>query len=168
MKTFDASWTSISYPYVSEGSAADEDSMTYHLKAIQLLLNLLCQHRRQPIASSNLASSIIKVARISVMELDPWAKGDVSRCVTAWCSRSTLPIRASESCQGHEVIFTLDCNGIGSSMTRSWWLTISGSARCTRARGVGHGGEGGVKGTWRDVCIERASAVDSIDRSGGG
>ena len=140
----------------------------YHLEAIQLLLNLLCQHRCQPITSSDLASSIIKVARISVMKLDPWTKRDVPRCVTAWCSGSTLPIRASKSCQRHEVIFTLDCNGIGSSMTRSWWLTISGSTRCTRARGISYGGEGGIKGTGRDVCIERASTVDSIDRSGDG
>ena len=62
-------------------------SRAYHLKAIQLLLNLLSQHGSQSIARRNLASSIIFQAGPSIVELDLWAESDVSSSHASWRAR---------------------------------------------------------------------------------
>ncbi len=50
---------------------------TYHFEGVELLLDLLGQHWRQPIASRNIASAVVIVAAPGIMKLDSWIEADV-------------------------------------------------------------------------------------------
>ena len=51
--------------------------MTYHFERVQFLLDLLREHRCQPVAGGNLSAAIVVGSRPGVVELDARAKGDV-------------------------------------------------------------------------------------------
>ena len=51
----------------------------YHFESVKLLLDLLCKHRSEPVAGSDLSSSIILRARPGIVELDARTEGDVPR-----------------------------------------------------------------------------------------
>ena len=64
---------------------ANPSAKTYHLEGVELFLDLLCEHRSQPVARSNLSTSVVIGRRPRIVELDARAKADSNgplRC--AW------------------------------------------------------------------------------------
>ena len=120
-------------------------SRAYHLEGVQLLLDLLRQHRRQPITSRNLAPPIIKVASIRVVKLNAGAEGNVTGCVAAWSAWGTFGIRAGEPGKRREVVFSFNCDRIGSTVTKSRWLAVFGRAWCAGTRRISHRGDTSIE-----------------------
>lgn len=90
---------------------------TYHLKSIEFLLDLLSEHWRKAIASSNLAPAVILPTWPGIMELDSRTKGCISLCNRALrSSRNTLRVATESQC-GHEIVLPTKCHRTCSSMT---------------------------------------------------
>jgi hypothetical protein len=62
--------------------------VTYHLEGIEFFLNLLRQHRCEPIAGRNISSTVVVLRRPGIVELYTWAECDVS-FATLWCAGET-------------------------------------------------------------------------------
>ena len=107
----------------------------YHFECVQLLLDLLSEHRCETVAGGYFSTSVIFHACPSVMELYPRTEAYIASNA-ARCTGYALRVTACELGDRHEVVFTFDCNGIGSSVPKAWMLIIPGGARCTRARRV--------------------------------
>ena len=131
----------------------------YHLKGIQLLLDLLSEHGCQTVTRGYLSPSVVLPTRPSIVELYPRAEAYVARNA-ARCTGHALRITAGELGNGHEVVFTFNCNGVGSSMPSAWRLIVPRSARCTRPRGVAD------QGNWRQGEVRKSRIGGSCDRRG--
>ena len=87
---------------------------TYHLEAVQLLLDLLSQHGRQAVASGNLSAAVILLGRPGIMEDDAGRKGSVS---LAGRRGTRTALAVGSQAQGiHEVIFRTKSDRPGPSM----------------------------------------------------
>ena len=81
---------------------------TYHLKSIQLLLDLLSKEGRQSITCSNFASSIILAWWPGVVELYTRAEADVPGCKAPRRAWQALRITIGEVCQRKKILFSFD------------------------------------------------------------
>lgn len=133
--TFDCSWTSISLKIVScYASIVYRPHKTYHLEGVQLLFDLLSEHRCQPVAGCNLSSTIILSARPGIMKLNSWAEANVPGSEASRRTWYTLGFAARKLCQGKKVIITFNGDRIRSSVakTRSFVSRGTGRARAGR------------------------------------
>lgn len=65
---------------------------TYHLEAVELLLNLLCKHWGESVAGGDFATAVIIRGRPGIVELNAWAEayipkasiGSIGQTPCAW------------------------------------------------------------------------------------
>lgn len=89
---------------------------THHLKGVQLLLDLLCQHGSHAVARGNLAATIVLLAWPSIIEDKAGRKCRVSLDCPLGCAGGALGILAQPESR-HKVVFAADSNRSGSAMT---------------------------------------------------
>lgn len=82
---------------------------TDHLEGVQLLFDLLGKHRRQAIAGSNLAASVIFSTWPRVVELNTRAKCSVALETAMRGTWNTLGV-SSEPQGRHKIILSTDCD----------------------------------------------------------
>ena len=82
--------------------------LAHHLKSIQFLLNLLCEHGSEPIARSNLPAAVVVRSRPGIVELYTRAKGNVLR--TVWSVRKASGVIVAYTRGTAEIIFSIDLN----------------------------------------------------------
>lgn len=99
----------------------------YHFESIKFLLDLLGKQRGETITCRHVSPSIILAARPSIVELDSRAKRNISTGSRLWGAGGALA-RAGEAAGGEEVVFSLDGNRVGASVTRAWGTVTSGTA----------------------------------------
>ena len=114
--TLDCSWTSISYSE-RETKVLRNDLVTYHFESVKFLLDLLGEHGREAIASCNFAPSVILTAWPSIMELNAWAEANITSSNAAWGPRQAFRFSACKSSKRHEIVFTLNSNGVCSTVS---------------------------------------------------
>lgn len=111
---------------------------THHFEGVELLFDLLRKHGREPVAGRNVSSPVIILGRPCIMELDPWAEGNVPFAAMgrAWQTPCT-PVRNSRCLRKIVVIATLPflggcTRGIRSLRAEAWCFV--GGAEDGRAR----------------------------------
>jgi hypothetical protein len=62
--------------------------VSYHFEGVELFLDLLCKHRREPVAGCNVSSAVIVLRRPRIVELNTRAEGNVS-FATLWSAWKT-------------------------------------------------------------------------------
>lgn len=92
---------------------------THHLECVQLLFDLLSQHRCQSIACSNVPSPIILQTSPGIMQLYGRTKTDITSGETARRAWHALGATVGILSQGEEIIFTLNCDRVGPSMPQT-------------------------------------------------
>lgn len=112
---------------------------TYHFEVIEFFLDLLCQHRGQAVASSNVATTVILLAVPSVVEDDARAEGGIALERALGRSRCALGVLA-EAKSRHEIILAADGNRSGPSVALG---LVVGGARGTRSGRIGDLGDVG-------------------------
>lgn len=87
---------------------------SYHLESIELLLDLLREHRRQTIASSDLSSAIILRACPSIMIVRCVLPRDIA--FRGRCCRRALRHSAIEAEGRHEVVLAVERDRLGAAV----------------------------------------------------
>jgi hypothetical protein len=85
----------------------------YHLEGIELLLDLLCQQGSQSIAGGDFTTTIILLARPSIMENE--ARRECRVALGRWSVGGALAV-LSKSQSRHEIVFGADSNRSSASM----------------------------------------------------
>lgn len=107
---------------------------TYHLKSVQLLLDLLSKKGRQAVACSNLTSSIILPWWPGVVELYARAEADVASCKTPRRARQAFRIAIAKVRHRQEIFFSFYVDRICLSVSRPGSMFVD---RCGWSAGVG-------------------------------
>ena len=73
---------------------------SYHLERVELLLDRLRQHRRQPVAGCNFSPSVIFTAWPCIMKYNPWTERNITSqmSLTFWRAWQALRVRGGEAC----------------------------------------------------------------------
>lgn len=100
----------------------------YHLECVQLLFDLLSQHRCQSIARGNVPSPVILQTSPGIMQLYGRTKTDITGCEAARRAWHALGATIGIFGQGEEIIFTFNCDRVCPSMSQTW-LFVSWGAR---------------------------------------
>ena len=130
---------------------------TYHLEAVELLLDLLSEHRSQAITSSNLSTSVILPTRPRVVKPNLRTETYVTS-QAPWSPRHALRTGICKPCDGHEVVITLDGDRVGTAMAMAQMILT----RSTRSTGSG-------RLHMRDLGEAKVSILDicrSVQRQG--
>jgi hypothetical protein len=103
---------------------------TYHLEGVQLLLDLLSQHRCQAVARSNLAPTVILLTRPRLKKDNPGTKSRIALHASLGGSGAALGVLAkSEGCE--KVILAANCYCSGPPVLR---LLVGGARRARTGR----------------------------------
>lgn len=136
------SWTSREPPFpigiVSRRTPFLYPASTYHLEAVQFLLDLLSQHGRETVASGDFSTSVIFLRWPCIVKYNARTKRSIAFADNSLgCSRSTLCILAKSQC-GHEVVLVADGDRISAFVTLGLVVRCAGCARAWRIGNVGN------------------------------
>lgn len=152
-------WTQRVLPFpdvkVSNSKTISVLENTYHLKSVQLLLDLLSKEGRQAIACSNLTSSIILPWGPGVVELYARAETNIAGCKTPRRAWQAFRITVGKVRQRQEIFFSFYIDRISLSVSGPRRVFIGGRCRSTRVGTVVKVGDLREIEIW-GLCVNRS------------